>query len=95
MEKAKEQKAFLELKRAEIRPGDYFSMTGYMEAQESWRTEQSLVSGYVVMLRTKMTGSCRGHDPEIQKLLKDASSLGAAFPAQRPAETSFLWFGYE
>ena len=49
-EKVKALAAFSSLKKSEFRPGDHFSLIGFMEAEERYQVESCILDGHAQIL---------------------------------------------
>jgi hypothetical protein len=49
-EKVKALAAFSSLKKSEFRPGDHFSLIGFMEAEEQYQVESCILDGHAQIL---------------------------------------------
>lgn len=71
MSHVKAQAAFLDLKRAEMRPDDQVSLYGFMDAQEQLKIEKSLLAGHAGMLQDMIAERKTKPDIETQRLLNE------------------------
>jgi hypothetical protein len=76
-EKVKADAAFLALKKSELRPGNYPSLCGTMEAQEQLNLERSLLSGRAWMIQEMVTRKKITLDANSRKLLRETLRRGS------------------
>lgn len=74
LQKVRELGAWLSLKKQEIRGDDYISFQGYMQAQEQYETEISLLSGHAFLIQSILAAKKRKPDDELRRLLNDIQS---------------------
>ena len=69
-EKVKALAAFLDLKQAELRPGDEISFFGFLEAKEQLAIEQSVLSGHAGMVQEFIQKERVPLDADSQRILR-------------------------
>ena len=67
----RDQTAFLDLKRTEMRPDDQMSLYGFMDAQEQLKIEKSLLAGHAYMVRQFLAKRKQAASPEIRRILRE------------------------
>ena len=73
----RDQTAFLDLKRTEMRPDDQVSLYGFMDAQEQLKIEKSLLAGHAQMLQDMMAERKLKPDMDTRRLLNDIRNNAA------------------
>jgi hypothetical protein len=69
-EKVKALAAFLDLKQAELRPGDEISFFGILEAKEQLAIEQSVLSGHAGIVQEFIQKKRVPLDADSQRMLR-------------------------
>ena len=69
-EKVKALAAFLDLKKAELRPGDEISFFGFLETKEQLAIEQSALSGHAGMIQEFINEKRVSLDADSQRMLR-------------------------
>ena len=81
-EKVKAHAAFLDLKKSELHPDDYMSLTGMMDAREQLRIEQSLLSGHAFMIQEMVNRKNLKLDKRSDQILRRVLSYTSAMTNQ-------------
>jgi hypothetical protein len=68
-EKVKALAAFSSLKKSEFRPGDHFSLIGFMEAEEQHRVESCILDGHAQLLETLVVEQNIRFDADTRQLI--------------------------